>query len=365
MSLRAIYFLFLLGGLEGCGAIQVFHELEKAQSELHIAKSMRADESAVFEFTASNALLDKAQEKHAEAEVYSARDLAQKAWQCARVARRLAESRSIAPHDVVNADHVVGEAVCLPHDPPLKKIREQGAYRCAPAQLALAEAHLTFLVMERNQGRSQQVAAHKRVQHAAIQHAQQLSSECTENEAKQAKKLSCEGAQSGQQGCLDNDGDGLVNMDDICPNQPGPPSVQGCPDGDHDGIADAVDGCPLGAEDFDGFEDEDGCPDEFNSALDTLFDEDEFCDPKLDAECENADPSTTLRNQDDADGDKVINRDDICPYEAEDRDGFEDEDGCPDRDNDEDGIPDVSDVCPLEAEDFDGVDDKDGCIDGE
>ena len=49
--------------------------------------------------------------------------------------------------------------------------------------------------------------------------------------------------------------------------------------------------------------------------------------------------------------------------QAEDRDGFEDEDGCPDLDNDGDGIPDVDDDCPNEAEDRDGHEDNDGCVD--
>jgi hypothetical protein len=34
---------------------------------------------------------------------------------------------------------------------------------------------------------------------------------------------------------------------------------------------------------------------------------------------------------------------------AEDMDGFEDADGCPDPDNDKDGVPDTRDTCPNEA----------------
>jgi outer membrane protein OmpA-like peptidoglycan-associated protein len=65
----------------------------------------------------------------------------------------------------------------------------------------------------------------------------------------------------------------------------------------------------------------------------------------------------------DADGDGLPDRIDKCPFEAEDKDGFEDADGCPDLDNDKDGIPDVSDKCPNEAEDLDGFEDTDGCPD--
>ncbi len=63
----------------------------------------------------------------------------------------------------------------------------------------------------------------------------------------------------------------------------------------------------------------------------------------------------------DRDGDGVEDRDDKCPDVPEDRDGFEDEDGCPELDNDKDGIPDKSDRCPDEPEDKDGFQDDDGC----
>ncbi|MEZ4454625.1 MAG: hypothetical protein R3B09_34555, partial [Nannocystaceae bacterium] len=50
----------------------------------------------------------------------------------------------------------------------------------------------------------------------------------------------------------------------------------------------------------------------------------------------------------DRDGDGLADAEDRCPDEAEDRDGFEDEDGCPDPDNDRDGVLDVDDQCPNE-----------------
>ncbi|MBO6934397.1 MAG: OmpA family protein [Deltaproteobacteria bacterium] len=52
-----------------------------------------------------------------------------------------------------------------------------------------------------------------------------------------------------------------------------------------------------------------------------------------------------------------------CDGEVEDIDGFEDDDGCADPDNDEDGILDERDDCPDEAEDVDGFEDDDGCRD--
>ncbi len=98
-------------------------------------------------------------------------------------------------------------------------------------------------------------------------------------------------------------------------------------DKDGDGIPNKQDGCPEEPEDFDGYRDEDGCPDPDN------------------------------------DGDGLLDVDDGCPDEAEDVDGYQDEDGCPDPDNDGDGILDVDDDCPDEPEDFDGFQDEDGCPD--
>ncbi len=110
--------------------------------------------------------------------------------------------------------------------------------------------------------------------------------------------------------------------------EPAPePVEEGPKDSDGDGLLDPDDQCPYKAEDRDGFEDEDGCPDPDN------------------------------------DGDGVLDRKDACVMEPEDVDGFEDEDGCPDPDNDGDGLPDVSDQCPLEPEDMDRFADEDGCPD--
>jgi outer membrane protein OmpA-like peptidoglycan-associated protein/opacity protein-like surface antigen len=134
-------------------------------------------------------------------------------------------------------------------------------------------------------------------------------------------------------GKFDNDGDGIDNHIDMCPDEPedfdGFEDEDGCPDldNDKDGILDINDKCPNEAEDKDGYKDEDGCPDPDN------------------------------------DGDGIIDINDKCPDEAEDFDGFQDEDGCPDIDNDGDGIFDVDDKCPDEAETINGFEDEDGCPD--
>jgi outer membrane protein OmpA-like peptidoglycan-associated protein len=101
------------------------------------------------------------------------------------------------------------------------------------------------------------------------------------------------------------------------------------PDRDGDGIPNAKDACPDVAEDKDGFEDDDGCPE----------------------------------TNDDRDKDGIPDVQDRCPDEPEDKDGFQDADGCPDLDNDQDGLPDAKDLCPNEPEDKDGFQDADGCPD--
>ena len=87
----------------------------------------------------------------------------------------------------------------------------------------------------------------------------------------------------------------------------------------------------------------------------------EFGRKKVEKKKEVAPPPT--KTDDDPDKDGIVGAADKCPNEAEDKDGFEDADGCPDLDNDKDGIPDATDKCPNEAEDKDGFEDADGCPD--
>jgi len=59
---------------------------------------------------------------------------------------------------------------------------------------------------------------------------------------------------------VDTDGDGILDVDDACPNEPGPPENDGCPDLDRDGdgVPDRVDDCP----DEPGSVENQGCPEE-------------------------------------------------------------------------------------------------------
>lgn len=75
-------------------------------------------------------------------------------------------------------------------------------------------------------------------------------------------------------------------------------------------------------------------------------------------------PQTTPAEAD-FDDDGVLGDDDKCIDEPEDKDKFEDTDGCPDKDNDKDGIEDEKDQCRDAAEDKDGVADTDGCPEGD
>ena len=151
---------------------------------------------------------------------------------------------------------------------------------CAPRELAEARANLAFAVYEADEGQSIR-------SHMHLADAERLAVEA----ADKSKGDDCE------------------------------------PDRDLDGIRDSKDKCPTEPEDYDGHEDEDGCPDY------------------------------------DRDGDGISDDRDRCPDHPEDKDGFQDEDGCPESDNDRDGILDANDKCPNQPEDKDGDQDEDGCPD--
>ncbi len=166
----------------------------------------------------------------------------------------------------------------------------------------------------------------------------------------------------------DSDNDGVVNARDKCPllaeDRDGFEDGDGCPDLDNDGDKrpDDEDACPDKREDFDGFEDDDGCPD-LDNDKDGIPDLEDRCplDPEDGQPPHDKDGCPASKR--DSDGDGVMDSDDQCPTEAEDADEFEDWDGCPDLDDDKDGIPDESDKCPVCAEDKDGFEDEDGCPD--
>jgi hypothetical protein len=131
-------------------------------------------------------------------------------------------------------------------------------------------------------------------------------------------------------------------------------------DQDADGILDAADKCPLEAEDKDGFEDADGCPDVDDDA-DGIADNSDKC-PRIAEDRDGYEDSDGCPELDN-DKDGIADAQDKCPNVSEDIDNFEDTDGCPDPDNDKDGILDVDDLCPSSPETKNGFEDGDGCPD--
>jgi outer membrane protein OmpA-like peptidoglycan-associated protein len=164
----------------------------------------------------------------------------------------------------------------------------------------------------------------------------------------------------------DRDKDGIKDNVDRCPNDPedfdGFEDIDGCPDYDNDmdGIPDSLDKCPGAAEDKDGFQDEDGCPD-YDNDNDGIADSLDKC-PNVPEDIEGIEDEDGCPEYD-KDKDGIPDSLDKCPNEPEDKDNFQDEDGCPDLDNDKDGIPDSLDKCPIEPEVFNGYMDEDGCPD--
>jgi outer membrane protein OmpA-like peptidoglycan-associated protein len=209
------------------------------------------------------------------------------------------------------------------------------AKRCAPRELALAEANLEFAYAEVSEGDSARAQEHIRIADENAKKAVFLSKDCAaktvliKKDDKVVVKIEP----------TDRDGDGVLDADDECPDQVGPKENRGCPwgDRDKDGLVDPEDQCP----EVPGPKENRGCP--------------------------------LIK---DTDGDGVPDDLDRCPLDPEDKDGFQDEDGCPDPDNDNDGITDRLDACPNDAgplenrgcpsrdRDGDGVPDHlDACLD--
>ena len=157
------------------------------------------------------------------------------------------------------------------------------------------------------------------------------------------------GVQFVQEGSDDDDQDGISNGDDKCPTEAedkdGYQDDDGCPEPDNDGdnIRDGADKCPNQPETLNEYQDMDGCPDE-------IPDQDHDGVPDAEDKCpDKGGDVIRLKGKfygcPDTDKDGVPDNIDKCPNEKEDTDGFQDEDGCPDPDNDNDGVPDDQDEC--------------------
>ncbi|MGZ3448194.1 MAG: OmpA family protein [Polyangiales bacterium] len=206
-------------------------------------------------------------------------------------------------------------------DQTIEQAKANGALRCSPRELALAESHAKFARIELEQGFISRADEHLAIAipnaHAALDNSP--PEKCTDRKIVAAKPKPKPG---------DRDGDGYKDPEDKCPDVPetwnGYQDDDGCPDDpdtDGDGIPDSKDSCPNLAEDKDGYLDDDGCPDPDN------------------------------------DGDGILDTVDKCKDQPEDPDGFEDNDGCPEPDNDKDGVLDLDDACPIDP----GPADNKGC----
>jgi len=206
-------------------------------------------------------------------------------------------------------------------DQTIEQAKANGALRCAPRELALAESHAKFARIELDQGSVSRADEHLAIAvpnaHAALENSP--AEKCSDRKIEVAKPKPKPG---------DRDGDGINDKEDKCPDVPENFNAfqdeDGCPDDpdtDGDGIPDSKDACPNLPEDKDGYLDDDGCPDPDN------------------------------------DGDGILDKLDKCPDQPEDPDGFEDNDGCPEPDNDKDGVLDLDDACPIDP----GPADNKGC----
>lgn len=202
----------------------------------------------------------------------------------------------------------------------INQAERNGAYRCAPRELALAKSHLEFAETELKQGDPGEAEDHFALAEPNAHAAYRLSppDRCAPRGVSIVKRK--------KPG--DRDGDGILDSVDKCPDDPEDYDAyqdqDGCPedqDTDGDGLPDSRDMCIVSPEDVDGYLDTDGCPEPDND-LDGI-------------------PDTADR----------------CPNDPEDFDGWQDTDGCPDPDNDADGTPDVQDKCPNEP----GPKDEQGC----
>jgi outer membrane protein OmpA-like peptidoglycan-associated protein len=178
-------------------------------------------------------------------------------------------------------------ADAIGHD--VRTAKELNAAACAPRQIATAEANLRFAQIALDQGDSRRAGAHLDTAAPAAQDAVARSRDCGKTSVA-VRRPPEPVATSPSVTARDSDGDGIVDVEDLCPDVPGPAEHRGCPvftDRDGDGVADDVDRCPELAGPRENF----GCP------------------------------------WPDRDGDRIADKDDRCPDEP----GSPENQGCPRR----------------------------------
>ena len=155
--------------------------------------------------------------------------------------------------------------------------RENGAYKCAPKELAMAESHADFTDDELTYGNY--VGAKEEIEvagkYARLAFDMSPKERCAPNVAiieKPKPKPVPKPVIIVKQ--LDTDGDGVLDKDDGCVEIPGPVENKGCPwpDRDKDGVLDKDDKCP----DEPGPVENQGCPWP-DRDKDTVLDKDDKC----------------------------------------------------------------------------------------
>jgi outer membrane protein OmpA-like peptidoglycan-associated protein len=167
------------------------------------------------------------------------------------------------------------------------------AETCAPKELATAEANLRSARLAMEQGDSGRAESLLQIASPAAREALAKSRDCKQVAAREKPPEARQEAPpvpapAPSVSMKDTDGDGVPDVDDLCPDAAGPAERHGCPvftDKDGDGVADDIDRCP----ELPGPKENFGCP------------------------------------WPDRDGDRVADKDDKCPDEP----GPPENQGCP------------------------------------
>ncbi len=227
--------------------------------------------------------------------------------------------------------------------------KSRGADKCVPYDLAMAETLIDIAKLELESGNYIQ--------------AEEIMADMDLYAAKASTKADS---------CIpkDKDNDGILDVNDRCPDNAGPEKFKGCPDIDEDGVPDIDDkcidvkglvklnGCPPASDrDKDGVPDAtDRCPDDKGSAaLKGCPDRDGDTVPDLDDRCPDVKGQVVLKGclpAADRDKDGIPDATDRCPDDK----GMKEYKGCPDKDGDT--IPDIDDKCP----DVKGKVELNGCL---
>ncbi len=192
---------------------------------------------------------------------------------------------------------------------------------------------------------------------------------------------------------VDSDQDGIQDQQDNCPDKYNPKQEDVDNDGigdvcdpcddrdfDKDGIKNCLDKCFDKPENYNQYQDDDGCPDEKleeikDSDKDGISDDKDNCPLVYNPDQKDVNKNGRGDACEDSDGDGITDDRDNCPLAYNPKQEDSDKDGIGDacekeitppaitKDTDKDGIPDEKDKCLKEPETFNNYQDDDGCPD--